>query len=119
MGCDNCDRLRAQIREMSEELNEWRSADGEVIDLRIHDISRRLNVRPQATKMALILMRKPGEAMTHDRLARAIGYDGGDTKRITSVMAHHLRRAGVPVKNVWGVGQKIAAEDADRVRALL
>lgn len=119
VACGECDRLRRENRELREELEEWRSSDGEVVDTRIQDIGRKLNVRPQAVKMALILMRSPGEAMTHDRLARAIGYEGDNTRRITGVLAHHLRGAGIPVKSAWGIGQRISAEDAEKVRALL
>lgn len=119
MGCDNCDRLKREIRELREELEEWRTADGEVVDSETHDVAKKLGVRPQAAKLLLSLLSSPGKTVPIERLARAIGYHGDDISRMVSMAAHSLRSGGVPIETVWGIGRRVRVEDVDRIRAML
>lgn len=119
MGCANCERMKREIRELREELEEWRLMDGEVVDSKVHDLAKNLRVRPQAAKLLMALMASPGQTVPVDRLARAIGYDGDDINRMVAMAAHALRSGGVPIETVWGKGRRVRLSDVEKIRAMM
>lgn len=119
MGCVNCERLKREIRELKEEIEEWEAYDGEVVDSEAHDLSRKIGVRPQAAKLLITLMDAPGQTISVDRLARAIGYEGDDNNGMVAMAAHALRAGGVPIETVWGKGRRVRLSDVERIKGMM
>jgi len=122
--CDNCARLQRQVRELKETLAEYEMTEGEIIDPRIHDLARWMGTRPQAAQALTLMMRNAGHALSHERIARAFGYDGEDARRISSVMQCHLRqaikkRAGAATDTVWGSGYRLPVVEANKIKVAL
>lgn len=119
MACDECVRLRAQIRELKEELAEWRGGNDDVLDTRAQDYAKKLGVRTQSAKMLSVLLDNAGKAISNDRLAEEIGYDGENGRRHVAVVLCNLRKSGVPVETVYAKGRRIRLDDVDKIRAML
>lgn len=75
----------------------------------------RLRMRPTDTEfLALLLVASPHKVVEHATIIEALWPDP-DTQALTanklvSIVITRLRKAGVPIKNVWGRGYLIPAE---------
>lgn len=119
LACDECVRLRTTIRELRDELSEWRGAGDDVLDARAQDYAKKLGIRTQSAKMLSVLLDNAGKAISNDRLAEEIGYDGDNGRRVVAVVLCNLRKSGVPVETVYAKGRRIRLDDVDKIRAML
>lgn len=129
--CQTCDKLRAEIRELREELAEWRNQES------IHEngdaaiIAERLKTWPQVAKLIAILAENENRVVSREYFVDALGYAGEgrdhdrrgtDEDRWLKVIVSRSRRAlegiGVfdAVGNVRGRGYIMTKEKARAVR---
>lgn len=132
--CQTCDKLRAEIRELREELAEWRNQDS------IHEsgdaaiIATRLKTWPQVAKLIAILAENENRVVSREYFVEALEYAGAgrdhdrrgtDEDRWLKVIVSRARRAlesvGVfdAVGNVWGQGYIMTKEKARDVRRVV
>lgn len=133
MMCPTCDRLRAELREVREELAEWRMSEGESQNGDVAIIARVLKISPQSAKVVNELMSAPSRLVPTDRLVEAMDYGGlgmdkgrwtfeGNALKVVMSMARKgLREAGLPeaISNVWGRGYIMPRSKATELRAIL
>lgn len=67
MPCGECDRLRAQVRDLKDELSEWERMRGGD-ETRVNLLRSRLRLRPQPAKILDALMDRPGMVVSLDTL---------------------------------------------------
>lgn len=132
--CRECDRLRAENRELREELEEWRSMDS------VHErgdsaiIASRLKTRPQVSKLISVLVENENRVVGREFFVDALGYSGAgrdhdrrgtDEDRWLKVIVSWARRAlesvGIfdAVANVRGRGYMMTKQKAAEVRAVV
>lgn len=132
--CVECDKLRAEIRELREELAEWRNQDS------IHEngdaaiIAARLKTWPQVAKLIAILAENENRVVAREYFVEALEYAGAgrdhdrrgtDEDRWLKVIVSRARRAlegiGVfdAVGNVRGWGYIMTKEKARDVRRVV
>lgn len=128
MGCDDCART---IRELREELHEYRTlTEGE--DPLAFQIKVRFRLRPQAAKVLAILVKNAGRVVMNRTLIDAADYEGeannpDDRRAINSLAATitHIRRGLEDVRifdavqTFYGHGRMVSKEDAAKVRDVL
>lgn len=107
MGCVNCERLKREIRELREELEEWRLMDGEVADVDANDLAAKIGAYPQTAKLILALARAKGSTLSNDRTVMAIGYQGEQNRNMLAQITCNARRAGFPIERIRGVGLRL------------
>lgn len=118
-------RLMTRVRELEEELEEWRRQDG----LRDSDDSvaiwrNALGVRGQAAKIVMLLCGAPGRFVSRDYLHENIT-EGSSGYNLVNVAVCHarvaLRKRGFSdvIRSSWGHGYMITPEGAAQVRALV
>ena len=130
MGCVNCERLKREIRELREELDEWGLVENN--ETLADKIRTRFRLRPQAAYTLAAMIERPGRVFSREAIIQHIGYNGSpmDTKRNgedqsvrTNISWVRLglkdARLDVEVRNVHGQGYLITKEDAEKVRAAL
>lgn len=70
MACDNCDRLRREIRELKEEIAEYElGTDHEADETDVFRLKIALRIKPQSAKLLHGLMQTPGKLVTLNALA--------------------------------------------------
>lgn len=132
--CQTCDKLRAEIRELRDELAEWRNQDS------VHEngdaaiIAARLKTWPQVAKLIAILAENENRVVSREYFVEALEYAGAgrdhdrrgtDEDRWLKVIASRARRAlesiGVfdAVGNVRGRGYIMTKEKARDVRRVV
>lgn len=130
MPCDNCERLRREIRELKEEIAEWGKVENnEALSDRLRI---RFRLRPQAALALAAMLERPGRVFSVQALIQHIGYNGNpmDTKRNgedqsvrTNISWVRLglmdARLGVHVRNIQRQGYMISKEDAEKIMAAL
>ena len=58
----------------------------------------------------LVLMENKGKVLSRDRLLTVVwGYDAGETRTLDNHVAR-LRKLGIKIETVFGVGYKLAAD---------
>lgn len=135
--CASCDRLitelRAELREVKEELEEWRRGDDGSLNDEIAMIARTLKISPQSAKVVNELMSSPSRLVSTERLVEAMGYggagldkgrwtlEGNALKVVMSMARKSLRDAGLheAISNVWGRGYIMPRSKAVELRAIL
>lgn len=139
MGCAHCDGLRRQIRELQEELAEWRVRDqvaASALDIQIATLVRQA-VRvlkqdlkyfgPAEFRVLLALLQASPEICPHPRLftVASRGLESDTSIEIVKVRISRLRRllrvAGFHdvIETYWGHGYRIAPAAAPAIKAWL
>lgn len=134
MACDNCDRLRREVRELKEELAEWQAGSSfEAENTTEVDLIRaKFRVRPQTAKIISALLSRPGKVVSHDLLVQAASCGGavdGDkypsrtgplaVLRIAVAQARKAITFRNTIINVKERGYMIPVEKADALNAVL
>lgn len=132
--CVSCDRLRAELREVKEELEEWRNNEtDEPGDIAL--IGRQLGLNPQPSRIVSRLMSAPSRIVTKEALIETMnyagegrdlgGYRGTDEGCALKVVITRARRGlesvGIfdAIANVVGVGYIMPKSKAFELRAIL
>lgn len=76
MTCPHCDRLRAEIRELKEELQEWERGDPDSIDGNTALIARVLRTNPQPARIIHHLMTEASRVVSKEALIETLQYNG-------------------------------------------
>lgn len=133
MPCDNCDRLRIQLREALEELDEWRRSDQPSQDS-VSMLRRAFGLGPQGAIIVDCLMRSSGCVVHKEALIEAMQYRGEDRHpekgKPDNVAALHvvvckaksaLRSSGVfeAVVNIPATGYIMPRTKAAEIRKLM
>jgi len=132
MGCDNCDRLRRQVRELTEEIKEYEASGHTDDDLFVRRLAKTIGIKPQAAKILSLLMDHPGRLTSTDLLIEAAEYEGEATnpndrrfKSAICVNISSIRRRlesksiHKAIENFYGTGYVLSKEAAAKIRALL
>ena len=131
--CVSCDRLRAELREVKEELAEWKMREDDSVDGDIALISRTLKLPPQPARIVNELMSAASRVVTSEKLIESMDYGGrgGDKGRWTaegnamkvclSMARKGLREAGLhdAISTVWREGYIMPKSKAVELRAIL
>lgn len=119
------ERLRVRVRELEEELEEWRRS-GFILDV-VTDIDKWaavLKARPQSVQAGMALCGAAGRFVSRDIL-HSIITENDTTDKHVSVAVCNLRKAlrekGLPnvIFSSYGHGYMITPEGARQVRALV
>ena len=119
------ERLRVRVRELEEELEEWRRS-GVILDV-VTDVDKWasvLKVRPQSVQAAMALCGAAGRFVSRDILHSMIT-ENETTDKLVSVAICSLRRClrergmNDVIFSSYGHGYMITPEGARRVRALV
>lgn len=133
MACDECDRLRKQVRELKEEIAEY---EADTLDDSEDPMPMRLTqtfrIRPQSARILWAMMKKPGRVLSMDALAHASEYHGDTTnpndrafKQSTRTNISRIRRGLESrqifggVQNSYGRGFLLTKEAAVRIAEIL
>ena len=132
MGCDNCDRLRRQVRELTEEIKEYEASGHTDDDLSVRRLAKTLRIKPQAAKILAALLDRPGRLTSTDLLIEAAEYEGEATnpndRRFKAAIGMNISsiRRGLEsksiyggIENFYGTGYVLKKEAAEKVKALL
>lgn len=76
MTCPHCDRLRAEIRELKEEIREWERGDPDSIDGSSALIARELRINPQPARIIHHLMTEASRVVRKESLIETLQYNG-------------------------------------------
>lgn len=133
--CASCDRLRAELREVKEELEEWRLRGEKEVDDRAALIQTALSATPQVSRVIDAMMDNPGRLIESHTLVDVLHYNGRggdlpkygttDEGRLLKVIIFHARktleRAGItsPIETIWGRGYSLSRDKAVELRAIL
>lgn len=132
--CPTCDRLRAELREVKEELAEWRTNEAdEPGDVAL--IGRQLGLNPQPARIVSRLMASSSRVVAKEALIETMnyagegrdlgGYRGTDEGCALKVVITKARRGlesvGLfdAISNVVGVGYIMPKSKAVELRAIL
>lgn len=134
MNCKSCEKLRAEIRELREELDEWERHDGGHDDGGVALIAQCLKSWPQPSRLILELMQASNRVVSKSFLVEALGYNGmgrdhdrrgTDEDRWLKVVVTKARRAlevvGIfdAIANVRGVGYIMPKQKAEEIRKVV
>jgi len=124
VACDNCDRLRAEIRELKEEIAEWARVNRD--DRLAEKIRIRFCMTLQESCASAAMMGRPDMTFSIDRLCEHMGYDGLEDGRsvvrtVLSRVRAKLKSHGlqVSVRNLHSEGYYITRADADAIKAAI
>lgn len=133
--CPSCDRLRAELREVKEELAEWKMGSPSVDGDKWAFLASTIGLAPQPAKIVSALMESPSQPVMKDTMFELMEYGGmgrdfihsghTDEGRALSVIVTHARRRlesfGIhdAIKNVRGVGYIMPRSKAVELRAIL
>lgn len=124
-GCTSCPtaaRLRREVEDLKAEVAEWerRGPEGEASDdheNRVATVRIKLGLRPQAARVLLLLLARPGRLTSAVFLAEALGWPEDRTRNLTSVyltmIRNALRDCGAPgrIETAWGQGWRMSPAD--------
>lgn len=122
--CPRCIQLTRELREARETIAEYERPSA-TMSAQANRVSRWLGLpcHPQAAKMLLLLMAKPGEIVLRDALLFGIDYHGdADVVKTLQVQASRARvsliRRGLPrgIQSAKGSGYYIEKSDAAIIR---
>lgn len=134
--CQTCDKLRAEIRELREELAEWERGGNMTDSGDVALIAATIKCLPQSAKLISALMNAENRTVSAEILTEEIEYGGmgGDINRarksetyegnhlkvIVSRSRRDLERAGIfdAIANVRGVGYIMPKRKAQEIRKL-
>lgn len=123
--------LRREVRELREELAEYRrgpdlgGADAERVALAMERLCVDGRYSRVAVKLILFLADRPGKVGRHEVCLRAIAAGdpddcNGKYVHVAATLARGvLRRHGLKIELVWGVGYRMPAPDAAAVKRLI
>lgn len=117
--------LRAEVRELREELEEWRRfSDARPDTLRVYKWRQILKCHPQGLKVGMILADAPGRFFpTHDLHDRIT--ESAKSEKLVTVAVWRLRKALAAhglrncVRNEYATGYYMTREGAKAVKALV
>lgn len=137
--CNECDRLRAEVRELREEIAEWERSGagaGEIDTAEV--ISAAFQMLPQEGRLVRVLMDSRNTVVSHDDLSERIKYAGADRwykgtrgEMVSSrqaqlkVIVHRARvslsQSGIfdAIANIRGVGYIMTKQKAAEIQAVL
>lgn len=121
--------LRRQVRELTEELEEYRRGPmrDERSQLRAFKARRALGVRavcPMGTRMILTLIDRAPQIVSNWELHQVLSprADETDPKVVQVIVSRArkgLRAHGVTIDTAWGIGYSISRETAAKLRQLI
>ena len=137
--CGECDRLRAEVRELREEIAEWERMGATERDNGAAEvIAAAFCMHPQESRLVKALMDSRNAVVSHHDLSERIGYAGSDKwykdkrgldvsarKDQLKVAAHRARKwleqAGVfeAIVSVRSVGYMMTRQKAAEIEAVL
>lgn len=133
MTCPHCDRLRAEIRELKEELREWERGDPDSIDGNTALIARVLRTNPQPARIIHRLMTEASRVVSKESLIETMRYggegrDAGNTtdeinalKVVLSKSRRALESVGLfdAIGCVWGGGYIMSKSKANELARII
>lgn len=117
--------LEGQVRDLMEEIAEWRAGDRNALEVQheadeISALVRAYKLTRQQAKVALVLAKAPERYFAKEYIERLTRVGEGSCQTLMSVVVHQIRkRLNIEIETIYGVGWAMGPKAATKVLAAI